>query len=85
MEEVYVYIMYYDMEVKGGKKAIERDLKHCLKIGWKSEEGIVCSRGQSLSIMHSTSKTYLLCLPECFISKSRETMFNFSQNCILFH
>ena len=49
--------MYYDILIIGnthacthfyvsciGKK-VESDLKHGLKIGWKSEESIVCSLG----------------------------------------
>lgn len=34
------------------KKAVESDLKHGLKIGWKSEESIVCSLGWSLTIIN---------------------------------
>lgn len=44
--------MHYDIPVREGKKTIERDLKRGLKIGWRSEESIICSLGQSLTIIN---------------------------------
>ena len=44
--------MHYDIPVREGKKTIERDLKRGLKIGWRSEESIICRLGQSLTIIN---------------------------------
>nr|XP_031301077.1 uncharacterized protein LOC116150708 isoform X1 [Camelus dromedarius]XP_031301078.1 uncharacterized protein LOC116150708 isoform X1 [Camelus dromedarius] len=46
---VLVCLMHVEMPITEGKETAERDLKHYLRIDWKSEEHVVCSLGQSFT------------------------------------